>query len=375
MIKSENNKTWLTVQIVLIILISVSPVISQSVKIAITVALVLLNLFTHARNLYVEKSFLILEALLILSALIDIVHTKNGQPYSMVNIMYPAYFACGYFVVQNYDSEDFLLQYERVLFGFAILSLLGMSVYYINPSLIYSFPTYVQNDATHHTLYFFNYLFSDGWMAVRNTGVAWEPGLFQLLLNIALQFAIRKYDGNKRLIRVIIYLVAIVLTRSTIGYVIMIVNIFSLIKERKLYLFLFVISIVALGASIHEEVAFQLQNKLIGSVAFAARYEPLVNAIKISWNRLFGLGSTGYDELLKSMKIGSFDSYTQILMRYGYPVLVCIISRIINLWKKQERGIAIIIALGFLSEPIWGCSLIAAFLFLRTVNVNNKKHA
>lgn len=83
-------------------------------------------------------------------------------------------------------------------------------------------------------------------------------------------------------------------------------------------MFLFVISIVALGASIHEEVAFQLQNKLIGSVAFAARYEPLVNAIKISWNRLFGLGSTGYDELLKSMKIGSFDSYTQILMRYTF---------------------------------------------------------
>lgn len=360
---TSKNDVWLTIQIILLIMISVSPVFPRSVVIFVTISLIVINIF-H-KKLRIDKSFLLLEVLFLFCALLDIRNTTGGQSYSLVNLMYPTYFACGYFIVQKYDRKVFLHQYECVLFCLAILSLIGMSVYYINPSWIYSFPTYVQNGATHHTLYFFNYLFSDGWMAVRNSGVAWEPGLFQLLLNIALYLAIKEYDGTKRFIRVLLYLVAIILTRSTIGYVIMIVNIFTLVKERKLYIVLIIITVIALGASINEELAYQLQYKLMGSSAFYARYEPLINAIKVTWYLPFGLGSTGYDELIRSINIGSFDSYTQILMRYGYPVLILIMLRLVKLIKEKEFGIAIIIAVGFLSEPIWGSALIAAFLFMK----------
>lgn len=363
----------LMLQVFLLILISVSPVVSQTIKIGLTLILLLFNIvdmFIHRAN--IEVSFVLLIILLLFSAVLDIRNVVNGQSYSLVNMMYPVYFACGYVVVQRYDRNVFLMHYEQVVVCFAILSLIGMLVYYINPLWIYRFPTYSQNGATHHTVFFFNYLFSDGWMSVRNSGVAWEPGLFQLLLNIALQISIKNFLGRKRLIRVGIYLVAIVLTRSTAGYIIMFINILTLLKEKKIYTILLAISMAILWVSISKEVTYQLHYKLMGSSAFAARYEPLVNAIKLSWNRPFGVGSTGYDGLLNIQRIGSFDSYTQILIRYGYPVLLFIIGRLVKIFKENEKGIALIIAIGLWSEPVWGCPLIAAFLFLKKPRKNNK---
>ena len=124
----------LMLQVFLLILISVSPVVSQTIKIGLTLILLLFNIvdmFIHRAN--IEVSFVLLIILLLFSAVLDIRNVVNGQSYSLVNMMYPVYFACGYVVVQRYDRNVFLMHYEQVVVCFAILSLIGMLVYYINP--------------------------------------------------------------------------------------------------------------------------------------------------------------------------------------------------------------------------------------------------
>jgi hypothetical protein len=212
-------------------------------------------------------------------------------------------------------------------------------------------------------------------MAVRNSGIAWEPGAFQILLNIALQIAIQKYKGKKLFFRIIIYCIAIVLTRSTIGYVILALNLFSLLCKHKKYIPLVVV-VGLLGTSfIIPELMYQIEYKLFGSSAFGARFEPLVNALSYAWYMPFGLGSTGYDAVYEAERLGSYDCYTQMLLRFGYPIIIYVFSRLFKIFRKDNKYIALILIISFLSEPIWGSLLIATMYYLgdeKSLGVKNE---
>lgn len=367
MIRSKRRNLVCTLEVLLLVLLTFSPVIPQIIDIALTLLLLLIafgKFLKKDEELPVDKTFLIAMICFGFPMVLDIFNTLNGQPYSLVNLMYPCYFACGYFVAKKYDKDEFYIILERITFAFAILSLVGMSVYFINPSLIYSFPSYVMNDNTHRTIFFFNYLFDGNWMAIRNSGVAWEPGAFQILLNIVFQIAIQKYSGKKLFGRVCLYSVAVVLTRSTIGYVVLAINLFSLVKKHRKYLRMVIAIALICSAFIVSELIYQLQYKLWGSMAFSARYEPMINAIRYSWYRPFGLGSTGYDAVYETAKLGSFDCYTQILLRFGYPLLFYVFGRLSKIFRKDNKYIAIILIVSFFSEPIWGGVLMTTIYFL-----------
>ncbi len=367
MIESKRKNLVCTLEVLLLVLLTFSPVIPQIVVIALALLLLLIafgKVLKKDAGLPVDKTFLIAMICFGFPVAFDIFNTLNGQPYSLVNLMYPCYFACGYFVAKKYDKDEFYIVLERISFAFAILSLIGMSVYFINPSLIYSFPSYVMKDNTHRTIFFFNYLFDGNWMAVRNSGVAWEPGAFQILLNVAFQIAIQKYSGKKLFGRFCLYSVAVVLTRSTIGYVVLAINLFSLVKKHRKYLRMVIVVGLICSAFIASELIYQLQYKLWGSMAFSARFEPMINAIRCSWYRPFGLGSTGYDAVYEAERLGSFDCYTQILLRFGYPLLFYVIGRLSKIFRKDNKYIAIILIVSFLSEPVWGHVLLTTLYYL-----------
>ena len=356
-----------TLEVFILIMLSFSPLIPRIISIPVVLLLILFGIWhmiKQGKRMSVEPSFIILMLFFIISMAIDVKNTMDGEPYSLVNFLYPCYFVCGYLVAKKYDKDAFYVAVEKITFVFAILSLVGMSVYFIKPSLIYSFPTYTYNDATHRTIFFFNYLFSGSWMAVRNSGMAWEPGAFQILLNIAFQVSIQTHEKKKLFFRVCIYTLAIILTRSTIGYVILAINIVSLLKRHKKYIPLAFIVFVLGLALIIPELMYQIEYKLFGSHAFNARFEPMINAIKSSWYRPFGLGSTEYNKIYESARLGSYDCYTQILLRFGYPVLILVVARLFKIFRRDNKCIAIILIISFLSEPIWGSTLISAMYYL-----------
>lgn len=357
-----------TVEILLLVLVTFSPLISTWIKVFIAFALMFIScrilMKENNGEIPIDRTIIIAMIFFVISMVYDMRNALEGQPYSMVNFLYPCYFLCGYLVAKRYSKSQFYDILEKITFVLAILSLVGMSVYFINPSWIYSFPQYVQNGKSHHTILFFNYLFSGDWMAVRNSGFAWEPGAFQILLNIAFQVAIQNYKGKKLFIRFCIYTVAVILTRSTIGYVVLVVNLISLMIRHKKYIpFL---SAVFVGGMVWiiPELQYQIQYKLFGSSAFGARFTPLINAIKYAWYMPLGLGSTGYDAVYEAERLGSYDCYTQILLRCGYPMLIYVIGRLVKIFFKDNIYMAIILIISFLSEPVWGFVLITAMYYL-----------
>lgn len=201
-------------------------------------------------------------------------------------------------------------------------------------------------------------------MAVRNSGFAWEPGAFQILINLALQIAIQRQDGKRLFSRVCIYTLAVIFTRSTIGYVVLAINLFCLVRKHRKYLPIIATACLLGLVVIIPELQYQIQYKLFGSRAFGARFTPLINAIKYAWYMPLGLGSTGYDAVYESAYIGSYDCFTQILLRFGYPMLIYVMGRIAKIFRKDNKYIAIILIISFLSEPIWGNLLITAMYYL-----------
>ena len=368
MISIKAKKIWQVCEILFLVLVSFSPIVPQIMKIGITLALILISLWSlyvnNKGDFPVENTILVCLGFFALAMICDLRNIFGGQPYSLVNFLYPAYFICGYLVAKRHTKKQFYSTLEKIIFVSALLSVVGMSVYFIRPSLIYSFPTYVQNDNTHHTIFFFNYLFAGNWMMVRNSGFTWEPGAFQILLNLALQLSIQQYKGKKLFFRVCLYVLTIVFTRSTIGYAILAINLFCLLRKHRKYIPFMAVAFAMSLAIIIPELQYQLQYKLLGSSAFSARFDPLINAIKYSWYMPLGLGSTGYDAVYEAEKLGSFDCYTQILLRFGYPMLIYVFGRLWKIFRRDSAYIAIILVISFLSEPVWGSLLLTAMYYL-----------
>lgn len=365
-LKKDNYYRFIDImEVFLLIIISVSPVIPLGIKIAIQVILLLNNIKTIFRkDFYI---LLLLFFLFFIPIVLDLFNITSEFKYSLSNLMYPFTFLCGYFIGKKYDYEYFMFLFERVIFIFACLSLIGMSVFFISPNSIYNFPTYTFNGATHRTILFFNYLLVGDWMAVRNTGIAWEPGVFQLLLNMGLLISIRSTQKN-RIFKLSIYIISIYFTKSTVGLLLLAINVLLILKENKKYIPLLVLIIIVFFHELYLEYIYQLSFKWTGSSAFNYRYIPSANAIKHFWYKFYGIGATKYNQIYQTLRVGSFDSYTQILMRFGYPLLFFIIYSILSIIRK-DIIMAIIILISFLGEPLWGTILFTSIYFIN----NNKR--
>lgn len=366
------SKVWSVTEIFILVMVSVSPLLPKMVSVGLVFALLAISVFWQFRKngrIDINQELVVVMLLFMISMALDLRNVTDTQPYSIVNFMYPCYFLCGFWVARRYDKQQFYTIFEWIIFVCACLSLVGMSLYFICPSHITSFPAYTYNGSTHRTLFFFNYLFAGEAgevMIVRNSGIAWEPGLFQILLSLAFQIAIQKYDRYRLFARVAVYVVAGALTRSTLGYLMIVLNLIVLMIKHRKYIFL-VLGVAAVGAPfIFDELLYQLQYKLAGSSAFEARFTPLVNAFKIAWKRPFGIGSTYYNAVYEELELGAYDSYMQIFLRYGYPILIYVMAKLYKIFRKDNWAMALILAIGFLSEPIWGSVLTIVFYYLES---------
>lgn len=346
------------IEIFLLILISVAPYISVAVKLGLQVLLAAVNIPCIGK---ISKAYYVSFVLMLVPSLIDISNVTGGNPYSGNNILYPISFLAGALIGSKYEKEDFLARLEKILYLLGILSLIGMSVYYIAPGMIARFPSYTFYTLTHRTIYFFNYIYANGFLMVRNSGIAWEPGVFQVLMNLGLAISAagkEKIDYK----RVAVYSAAVILTRSTTGLIIFMINLALLIRKRKIFILLLALAAGVFSSEIYSVFSYQLSNKWIGSLAFDNRIIPTVNAFRYGILHPFGIGSTGYNAVYEQERLGSFDSYTQILMRYGYGLTAFVIYTLVKIAGKHWY-LGVILAISMLSESLWSCVLFTTIYF------------
>jgi hypothetical protein len=105
----------------------------------------------------------------------------------------------------------------------------------------------------------------------------------------------------------------------------------------------------------------QIDNKLNG-YAFESRFIPLKNSFNYISENLTGVGNIQYSNDLNKYNIGSFDSYSQISMRYGMQALILFIFLSFLLMKKAFF-LSIIFMVTFTSQTIWYFPVVSCFYF------------
>lgn len=341
------------IMVFLLIFVSVTPLLSINGTVTILFILLVFNIKYIKVIKLNRKTFVLImfSFLFSITASLDLLNVTNRYSYSILNLYFLMCFIIGYLVSIRFDLDSYLYYMEKIVFISALFSLVGMFILYYSPSTIANLPYYTYGGFTHKTGYLFNILFADGNLVIRNTGFAREPGVYQMLLNFGVTETINSKSNNK-ILKLIIYGLAIFLTKSTAGLVIYAVLLLKMLNDVPESRFLFGASFIIFANELSRELNYQTTYKLIGSETFYGRLQKTINAFNLGRTYLFGIGNTGYDSNYLSYNIGAWDSYGQIFIRYGYFMLLAYLYLLFKLAQKN-LGIFLIIALTSLSQGIW----------------------
>lgn len=365
-IKNKQKEQFKIIEILVLILISVSPLIPSSVKATVVLALVLLNI-KHIKKVNINKTILLvlIIAMFLIGLINDFFNISNISELNILSFYFPLCILLGFVLSRKYDRTEYMIYVEKIVFIFAVLSLLGVFIYTFSPNMVYSFPTYNYYHTTRHTGLIFNFVISDGGEVVaRNSGIAWEPGVFQLLLNVGVHAYLQNTNKVNKL-RILIYALGIVTTGSTAGVLLFSIITFRVIFFDKRLRWVFLLMIALFIGPIKDEITYQYNYKLFGSYAFGSRLEPMLNAFRVGLDYPLGLGNVGYNQNLRSLNIGAWDSYGQIVVRYGYGMLMLILVSLYNI-LKEDKVLFFILAITFSSQGLWFAPLITPFYFMIT---------
>ena len=164
------------------------------------------------------------------------------------------------------------------------------------------------------------YMFS-GWAFERNSGFMWEPGAFAFMLILAIFFRL-SYNNYKFDKRIIVYIVAILTTFSTMGYIVTFLLImFFLSRKKSLLIYVYVIPLfISLAVYSINEFEF-LGDKLI---EYTEAGDEIGRTSEVAGDRLrmtrFGIFTFALEESLKwPLGFGIFET-TPAVLKYGEPV-------------------------------------------------------
>lgn len=197
-----------------------------------------------------SKEFNVLLLVIILSASVLITFLLNDDPKVSTYISIILQLFSVAFCIMSIKIDTFIKIFVRVIIFLATVSLLFFSIQFVYPQFALIFPQYQGQYQIYSNAFFYNYmLFNDGgsfFLLNRNTGIFWEPGAYQIFLNLALFFYLLTFNNDTKSSRlryifaVLILIVTIITTKSTTGYftlfIILLFNIKIILKIFKIRL-------------------------------------------------------------------------------------------------------------------------------------------
>src|SRR5690606_11105177 len=148
-------------------------------------------------------------------------------------------------------------------------------------------------------------------LSQRNSGFASEPGAFQILVNMALYWNLKKRGPLNW--RTTVYVATLITGGSTTGVNVGVL-IFALLAPVWFRAVLFA-SAFAASTFVVGLAAYHVEFKFSGA-AFEARAYPTLNAIDEIIDNPTGIGAVEFTLRAQNRDINSFDSFTQMGMRY-----------------------------------------------------------
>lgn len=366
------------IEIFFVIFISFSPLIRIEVKLILSTLLVLRNLkYIKIKRIDISerigkfKVWIVICVFLILNLvneLISILKFNFNVQATGFSIYVIICFILGYILSKKYSIEFFLESLEKIIFISAVISIISFLIILINPIVVQKFISYNYYHTTHKTIFLNNFLMNNNMPILRNSGIAWEPGAYQFLLNIAFFSYLFFLKKKISLLKCLIYFMAIISTYSSTGIVILLINLF-LFYKRVSYKNYFKIIIILVGIPIALIILIPILNKVIveklfsGGIGLTGRTDGVKELFeKFDIELLLGIGN--YEAFI--YKFRTFDSYTQIVIRYGSIFLFYLIYRILRI---NNLYITAIILLSFTNETIWFFPLITPFYYYQFKNL------
>lgn len=224
-----------------------------------------------------------------------------------------------------------------------------------------------------------------GWGATifntRMCGLFHEPGMYQVILNIALLCAVDDVLSNsftlKKILQIVFLIVAIITTRSTAGYIVMclVLGILyfrarRLMKKgyQKLLYYSCVPIVLFIGYKImmSEVVTTKLST---ANISFSIRYNDLLSGILMMLKKPFvgyGYNSQLYEAVsLRYGMDGTSNGLIGVAMMFGIPTLLIFVWLLVYNIKRTAWKIPLVLLLIFIlmEEMTESCFFFPAMLF------------
>lgn len=273
------------------------------------------------------------------------------------------------------NATQFINKYNKIMYFLAITSIIMYMIPIFLPKFNSLFPIiqdYAGSKFNNAGIYCYpTYIVKHYY---RNQSIFWECGAFQAFLNIALFLELYvKKDINRK--HVFIYIITILTTKSTTGYIILMLLIFTKIiqmikldkKQHLKYILIFGICTIPLIPVIYSVIIQKFSVSGTNYFSFLRRYYDTVVDIKIIFgnimNFLMGVGEEKYihvfSNLLNDTGIGNFsvtssssNSITAFIAQHGIlsmiPIGLIYIKGIFSVNKLTTKIIFFLMILIFL---------------------------
>lgn len=278
------------------------------------------------------------------------------------------------------ERDRFIKIYVLVMKWMAIVSVICFAAVFAGATLPLQVAEQINGITYFYTPY---YVLGFGGIQYRNCGMFWEPGGYQIYLNLALLFVICRPElfckQKKELIKyIILFSVTILTTLSTTGFlcfaVVLAIGVLNSNHDRKLKRnLMFIIVLAAIGLALVESNLGIIENKLInGEGSFSTRSNDTQVTFELALTRpVFGYGFTnGYMPRYLTAKgvEGNSNGIGAFMCAMGIPTTILYLGQMLKqlraLLKTNTASTCLILGLlllFFMSESVM---IVTIFVFL-----------
>lgn len=289
-------------------------------------------------------------------------------------------------IMSNIDRDQFFLTYVRTLVVLAVISLICFSFTMLLPGTRLPFQTVTLYNGKPY-IYTFYHTLGRWFIEKRNCGVFWEPGAFQIFLNLALLILVTKpklFNASRfkaeRFISIVILSITVFTTLSTTGYLCYIavlgIGMFHSMRNAAHGARTAIMLILALIAFLIIEMQLGIvESKLINQQgSYSTRLNDTTVSFEIAGRRFltgYGFSNLHSPQLLAKEGVTSnSNGLGSLVVNFGYPVLgiylIYLYKRLMNLFDLKLITGALVLGLFllfFMSEPVNLITLFLSFLF------------
>ena len=220
-----------------------------------------------------------------------------------------------------YSEEDYFKAFDKFIYLVSICAIITEIIAYVIPSFFIAFPSITNTVGSRFFVYFFGSMEQAnlGRTIIRANGIFWEPGAFSIYLIIGIMnqlFGIGEINNR----HLFVYIMALLLTFSTTGYVslafVILVFVFSkrtdLLSKRVKGVLIIGSVLIVIGSILLDNNLIQnmVLGKLIsGTSSATTRYSSLFNGMKVAIDHpLFGVGSNFRPYMLEYVQSSIFNN-------------------------------------------------------------------